>query len=822
MQESRLKIRGLYTLQNPYSEVPEGALEVADDIVIDRDSLAGPRRGFDFIASTLASNSDRAKSLYEYQDKLLVHYASKLAYHDGSAYQVYSGSYDPPDYGSDDGAKIRFAESNQNLYFTTNAGIKKLDVYSGTIGSSGMAKALGATASLISSGSVTVNTGCQVAYRIVWGITDANNNVILGAPSQRIVVTDAGGSGARDVQLVVDIPSGITTSNFVQIYRSFVSAGASIDPGDELYLVYEAFPTSSDISAKQITITDSTPEDLLGESLYTSPSQEGILMSNEQPPLAKDLAVFKNYMFYANTVSKHRKTITYLGGLQNNDTITIAGTTYTAKTSASTSTQFTIATGGSAAENIQDTAQNLVSTINRYSSNTSVYAFYLSGPDDLPGKILLEERGLGGSAFTIQASRVTSFSPDTTSAVSSENDTFVNAIYISKFQEPEAVPTTQVFRVGSANDPILRIVPLRGSMLIFKEKEGVYRLTGEDVNSFTIDLYTSSTRLLAKNTCAVLNNTVYALTDQGVTQLTENNIQVVSRPIEDSLLELFGSDLAGVQDLSWAVAYESDRKYILNIISTSTDTYTTQAFVWNVFTNTWTRWVISKSAGYVRPSDNFLYVGDATSNKISKERKNFSFRDNVDEAMDVTVSAVSGKTITTSGTETIAMGDIYYESDNVYGTVTAVDNVAGTITVDVDAGFSAGSHSVLRAFESKIKWAPFSAGSPMDAKHFREVSFLFDKDFVDGEVAFTTELSTSEETVPLDGTAVGLFGLFPFGTGPFGGQVPRRVARTYVPLEKRRAAQLSVEFRQSIGYSDFRLAGLSIMFNPIGSKVSHG
>ncbi|TXG85836.1 MAG: hypothetical protein E6R13_01610 [Spirochaetes bacterium] len=151
----------------------------------------------------------------------------------------------------------------------------------------------------------------QVAYRVVWGRKDLNSNLILGAPSQRSVISNSSG-GTRDVSLTITIPSTITASDFVQVYRSGQSATSSTEPNDEMYLVYEKNPTAGEITARSMTFTDSTPDSLVGVTLYTSASQEGLLQANEMPPLAKDVAFFKGCLFYANTVSKQRLTLTLL------------------------------------------------------------------------------------------------------------------------------------------------------------------------------------------------------------------------------------------------------------------------------------------------------------------------------------------------------------------------------------------------------------------------------------------------------------------------------------------------------------------------------
>src|SRR5690606_11277779 len=113
-----------------------------------------------------------------------------------------------------------------------------------------------------------------------------------------------------------------------------------------------------------ISVLDITPDELRGATIYTAATQEGLAAANEQPPLCRDLAVYKNVMFYAHTVSKHRYTIILLGvggtnGLAADETIEIGGVTYTAKTTEDVSqAHFAYPSTGSAAQKIADTARS--------------------------------------------------------------------------------------------------------------------------------------------------------------------------------------------------------------------------------------------------------------------------------------------------------------------------------------------------------------------------------------------------------------------------------------------------------------------------------
>jgi hypothetical protein len=127
----------------------------------------------------------------------------------------------------DTGLRIKSVEQNGNLYFTTADGIKKVavssasDLSSAKITSAGGIKALDVYASINNTaGFLTAQH--VVAYRIVWGIRDANNNLILGSPSERVILKNTDSTDSKTVDLRITIPKGVTTSHFYQVYRTAI------------------------------------------------------------------------------------------------------------------------------------------------------------------------------------------------------------------------------------------------------------------------------------------------------------------------------------------------------------------------------------------------------------------------------------------------------------------------------------------------------------------------------------------------------------------------------------------------------------------------
>jgi hypothetical protein len=826
-QSLTLKIKGLFTSNNEYSEVPEGSLLVADNIDILKDSIAEPRRGFDRVSGEFTLPGDRANTLFFYEDKLFAHHGplgspNTVSYLDSGTWTAV-GTYAAPT-----GTRMRSLESGENLLFTTATGIRKLDAFNGTPRMAGGVKALDILASISASSSTWLQENFRVAYRVIWGYKDANNNLILGAPSQRESIKNTG-TGAKAVDLRITIPAGVSTAWFVQVYRSseIDNTSSEIEPNDELGLVFETNPDSTDLTNGYIDITDIVPDDLRGATIYTAASQEGLAFQNEAPPLAKDMARFRESVFYANTTSKHRYFLTLLAsdgsnGLANDDTITIGGVTYTAKGSENiASAHFRRYTGGSAAQNIKDTVYSLIRVINRHSSST-VYAFHLSGADDLPGKILLEERGIGGSAFAITSSAAsTTFSPSIPSSgtgESSTNDRFKNGLFWSKPSQAESVPLVNFVEVGSKENEILRIIPLREALYIFKEREGIYRLTGYYPN-FSIDLLDSSATLIGTETPAILNNQIMCLTDQGVTMISDST-KVISRPIEQDLLQLFGQDLTLLKQIAFGLAYETDRKYYLFLPQRSTDTSPPQAYVYNTFTNTWVRHILQKSCGVVH--SNQLYLGDALSNYVNKERKSFSYLDYVDFGFETTITAISQNVLSiSSGSDNIEIGDIIFESTNKFAIVTEVNTLTSTVRVETEPGFSIGSVDVLKAIKTELKWTPQTLGNPGILKHFHTATLLFKSDFNGtGFLKFNSELSQFDETVPLEGVGIGSWGLFSWGGRPWGGATLRRPIRQWVPRNKQRCSQLTLSFSHAYGYSAWQLQGITLFAVPGSDRVT--
>lgn len=323
-QSVTLKAKGLSVHSNPLGGVSEGSMAEALNVVIDRNDVIEPRRGFSQYGNIFGIGSDRTKQLFNYKDRILRHVTNKLQF-DSDEQGLFLNINGLPVTETQSGLRIKAIEANGNFYFVSSTGVKKLsarvvsDLLTSEIEAAGGIKALtiGASTNFTSLGFLSANS--KVGYRVVFGVKDLNENLILGTPSARAVVYNVT-SDSSNVDLVFTLPAEIvSTKYFYQVYRTGVFSelpgNEAPDPGDEMFLVLEDNVTTAQLTAGFVSLTDITPEDFRknGTLLYTNPaSGDGIEQSNEKPPFGNDIALYKGYTFLSNTKTVHRLNVSFL------------------------------------------------------------------------------------------------------------------------------------------------------------------------------------------------------------------------------------------------------------------------------------------------------------------------------------------------------------------------------------------------------------------------------------------------------------------------------------------------------------------------------
>lgn len=630
----------------------------------------------------------------------------------------------------------------------------------------------------------------------------------------------------RGTQMTVYLPAGLTTDHFLRVYRTenYELSDLEADPGEEHFQVYEAKLTALNITQGFVSFADLAPESMLGGELYTNPnSGDGLGSGNERPPIAKDVCEYDGRVWYFNTTDKHRLFLQIIGigspaGLQASDTVTIAGRTYTFGTSSGGMEGVLLGTG-TPGHAVEATARELCVKINANTNNTLVYAYYVSAGEDAPGRILIEERTVGGVAFTAYASRITAWAPALTTgssgAVASKNDRRPHGASYSKAGQPEAVPLTNWEPVGAANHQILRGIPLRDKIFVFTEGGRIYTISGTG-GRYRVDALDGTAELVGPDTAVEHANQIYALTTQGVCAISDAGVKILSTGIESELLELFGSPLSNVKTRAFGVSYESDRQYQLWLPSDNDDGTCTQAFVYNSLYGTWTRWTGERTWGRVNKLDGLLYMGEGSTNKIRRERKSYTRQDFADEAVAMVITASSARSVTVTLPALVSVGDMLYQSDDVKALVTAVNTGTGVVTVLSTETWANGAVTVYVAIDNSVKWAPAVPNGASIVKQFRDLTLHFKSFFVNSFlVVFDSDQNSTETTREISSPG---FGLTAFGSGLFGQEIGAKNRRVDVPQNNQVSTQVRVGFDVREAWGIWTIHGYSLEYEALSEK----
>lgn len=200
------KFSGLYLQRNSFN-VPDGTLEVADNIIISKDDKISKRRGFYKYDGTPTTD---IKTLVNYQSKMVAIGDDKVGYYtDTGVSPNKTGTFTAASgVMVDVSDHSKTIEANNNLYFTSDNGVLKLEAYNSNVYTAGVPPALDLRGKFLKANG-ELGFDSQVGYRIVFGRKDANDNLLLGSPSDILVLTNSKkiGSAYTSAGSVVTITS---------------------------------------------------------------------------------------------------------------------------------------------------------------------------------------------------------------------------------------------------------------------------------------------------------------------------------------------------------------------------------------------------------------------------------------------------------------------------------------------------------------------------------------------------------------------------------------------------------------------------------------
>lgn len=419
------------------------------------------------------------------------------------------------------------------------------------------------------------------------------------------------GGGAKNVTWNVHFVNGLNyvrEGDIVELYRSqsIPSTGtADDDPGATMYLAASKPITASDLTANQVTVTDRAiasaaggPLGGLGEQLYTNPDFGGLAVSNDPPPTAACMAVFRGRAWYANClitptvkwsyggglgslttdierangVGYREGTGTFtsgsavvtgvsashilglapgqrvfgpVGGLAGATIVSVGATSFTMSASATGSATGTWSTHD-VLELDGDTyfVQQLVANLfEGFLDSNYIVNATKSLYDKFQSVVTFQVRKLRlTTPMTIRASNGSKYLPAVTSfpsaAESVQPKQLKNYVRYSHDQQPEAVPSTNEQWVG--NGEIYAMVPTRDA-LWFLCSDGLFRLSGtiapiEGVPDIRVDPIDAKLVLAGPRAWCVLRDRIFAYTNRGFVSISDDGVVELSAGVVGDLL----------------------------------------------------------------------------------------------------------------------------------------------------------------------------------------------------------------------------------------------------------------------------------------------
>jgi hypothetical protein len=363
----------------------------------------------------------------------------------------------------------------------------------------------------------------------------------------------------------------------------------------------------------------------------------------------------------------------------------------------------------------------------------------------------------------------TVWNPDLTTAQTSENSAEPARVYYSKPLEYEAVPLLHFIDVGVRGRAILRIVPQRDRLLVFKE-EGTYAIFGDF--PFAVQLVDDTVQILAPDSAVAVGSTVFALMDDGVMAITEGSIQNASEPIDYTLMPYLSPVYREQTAQAFGVAFESQKLYAIfmpQLLSNeySVDQYGPKAYVYGLLGNAWTTWSYpiilgGLICGRVDPVSDRGYFGvDAT-----------------------------------EGTQPTGAPSLFQERNT-------------STRFDYNDQFGEDVFSI----PCSVRWAASTMGSPFTTKQLREAHLHFRQaecDAVALEVTTDVVSTTGTMPIPVNASRDDLL---------IGGYVKPKQFRVLVPQEQQRGAYYMLRLVSDEQDAYWALNGYSLVFESTSERT---
>lgn len=749
-------IAGLWNSPNPFSRVPEGALDIADEVVLRANGALESRRGFDPVSVPGARVFPMGAQYVAVVGPAVLPVDMSTKHGFGLINTLSGTPAVTAPYSTDPRVNIGATGANQTIITTSQNGPQTTPYPLSLNGIpalierhiSGLPRCPAPQITLIAAvGNALMSANSRRTYRVTIAWYDSRGNFFESEPSEQVWV-ETGGS-TQTPQIVLRWPLAMhfplfdqhgPWAAFFRIWRG-VETAVGVPTNDEMFLTREFVPAFASYGFGNnngfidtngtYTINDVSIDSLLNVPLYTNPQTgdgNGILGSNTRPPVSTAVAYFKGRMYYGRCTYQQNLSLqiigTGTGGIAPGDTILIDGITYTAGGAGlEASGIFNCPTGaGVVAQNIETTAKSLIECIRQaycttggagYARqiNRQLYAYYASSDVTDFGRIVIsrplpistsDDPAIGFSATTtsngVRFPNGSAFSMDNYSP---------GGLSWAKPNQPEAVPGINFNVIGDENRALLGFSVHRDCLIIYKEDGAFICRDDGGIAGPSFDLLDTSAICIAPASIAVVSNMAYVLCTRGVLQLSEQGTEMMSGPIFEELDKLYRQN-ANALAIAYGFAHESERLYVLGVPSSASEPACSYQYVLRIPESSnvlpvWSRWLLPGTLhGCVATLTN--QIAFVTSSLILAERRgnvvSLDYFDNYLALSGLTAPGASAAIVVLTGDRrtTIGTGDLLvYNPAGVGGKIYQPRVIA--------VAYNSTSNQTTLTLDSTVPWA---------------------------------------------------------------------------------------------------------------------
>jgi len=241
----------------------------------------------------------------------------------------------------------------------------------------------------------------------------------------------------------------------------------------------------------------------------------------------------------------------------------------------------------------QLTAGALAYTISIQSS--TVYAAALEDPfasAGAAGTAVIRSASLDDAQWAVSSTRDSALYVDKTTAgaIVVERDDRPSRIVYSKPGEPEHFPEINFIDVGTESAPVMALVPLRTSLLVFKA-DGIYRVAGSPPDGWRVDIIDTVSRALRAECVSALGDSAVVWTQKGVLLVDESGSRNISAGlVEDDLYDAQRDAFFGTVYGNWLAVDTTSDLLLLGTAGEAGGDYAETIYCWSPSTGGWSTW----------------------------------------------------------------------------------------------------------------------------------------------------------------------------------------------------------------------------------------